>query len=157
MNWNGVRLGAFETYMDTPYWEQLQYVGDTRVQALLSVYLSGDDRLMRSAIAQFEQSRIPDGITTSRYPSALPQLIPPFSLIYVAMGWLIILAIGPLVRSVPTATIAWLIAGGVFYTLGTFFYHNPRVPYSHAVWHGFVLAGSVSHFVAVSTQVIPAA
>ena len=85
MNWNGVRLGAFETYMDTPYWEQLQYVGDTRVQALLSLYLSGDDRLVRTALEQFDQSRIPDGITTSRYPSALPQLIPPFALIYVAM------------------------------------------------------------------------
>lgn len=77
------------------------------------------------------------------------------TLIYVAMGWLIVLAIGPLVRAVPTATVAWLLAGGVFYTLGTFFYHNPRVPYSHAIWHGFVLAGSVSHFVAVATQVIP--
>jgi len=77
------------------------------------------------------------------------------TLIYVAMGWLIILAIGPLVRSVPAMTVAWLLAGGVFYTLGTFFYHNARVPYSHAIWHGFVLAGSVSHFVAVATQVIP--
>lgn len=75
--------------------------------------------------------------------------------IYVAMGWLIVLAIGPLVRSVPAATVAWLLAGGVFYTLGTFFYHNHRVPYSHAIWHAFVLSGSVSHFVAVATQVIP--
>jgi len=85
MDWNGARLGAFETYMDTPYYEQLQYVGDTRVQALISLYVSGDDRLVRQAIDHFDESRIPEGLTTSRYPSALPQIIPPFSLIYVAM------------------------------------------------------------------------
>lgn len=85
MDWNGVRLGAFETYMDTPYYEQLQYIGDTRVQSLLSLYLSGDDRLMRQAIEQFDASRNPEGLTTSRYPSAITQLIPPFSLVYVAM------------------------------------------------------------------------
>ena len=85
MNWNGARIGAFETYMDTPYYEQLQYVGDTRVQGLISLYMSGDDRLLRQAIEQFDASRIPEGLTASRYPSALRQLIPPFSLIYVAM------------------------------------------------------------------------
>ena len=47
MNWNGARIGAFETYMDTPYYEQLQYVGDTRIQSLISVYVSGDDRRPR--------------------------------------------------------------------------------------------------------------
>ena len=85
MSWNGARIGAFETYMDTPYYEQLQYVGDTRVQALISLYVAGDDRLVRQAIEHFDLSRIPEGITASRYPSALTQLIPPFSLIYVAM------------------------------------------------------------------------
>ena len=85
MNWNGARIGAFETYMDTPYYEQLQYIGDTRLQALISLYVAGDDRLMRQAIAHFDQSRIPEGITASRYPSELQQLIPPFSLVYVAM------------------------------------------------------------------------
>jgi len=85
MNWNGARIGAFETYMDTPYYEQLQYIGDTRLQALISLYVAGDDRLVRQAIAHFDDSRIPEGITTSRYPSELQQLIPPFALIYVAM------------------------------------------------------------------------
>ena len=85
MNWNGARLGAHETYMDTPYYEQLQYVGDTRIQALISLYVGGDDRLMRTALEQFDASRISEGITTSRYPSELTQLIPPFALIYVAM------------------------------------------------------------------------
>ena len=85
MDWNGARIGAFETYMDTPYYEQLQYVGDTRIQSLISLYMSGDDRLVRQAIEHFDASRIPDGLTMSRYPSALSQIIPPFSLIYVAM------------------------------------------------------------------------
>ncbi len=85
LNWNGARIGAFETYMDTPYYEQLQYIGDTRLQALISLYVAGDDRLMRQAIAHFDQSRIPEGITASRYPSQLQQLIPPFSLVYVTM------------------------------------------------------------------------
>jgi len=85
MNWNGARIGAFETYMDTPYWEQLQYIGDTRIQSLISLYVTGDDRLMRQAIEHFDYSRIPEGLTASRYPSALTQIIPPFSLIYVAM------------------------------------------------------------------------
>jgi hypothetical protein len=85
MNWNGARLGAFETYMDTPYYEQLQYVGDTRIQALISLYVAGDEQLMRRALRQFDDSRIPDGLTQSRYPSALAQLIPPFALIHVAM------------------------------------------------------------------------
>ncbi len=85
MNWNGARIGAFETYMDTPYWEQLQYVGDTRIQGLISLYVAGDDRLLRQAIEHFDLSRIPEGLTASRYPSALTQIIPPCSLIHVAM------------------------------------------------------------------------
>jgi hypothetical protein len=85
MNWNGARIGAFETYMDTPYYEQLQYIGDTRVQGLISLYVAGDDRLLRQAIEHFDLSRIPEGLTASRYPSALTQIIPSFSLIYVAM------------------------------------------------------------------------
>lgn len=85
LDWNGARIGAFETYMDTPYYEQLQYVGDTRIQALISLYVAGDDRLVRQAIEHFDASRLPEGLTTSRYPSALPQIIPPFSLIYVVM------------------------------------------------------------------------
>jgi hypothetical protein len=60
-------------------------VGDTRIESLIALYNSGDDRLMRNAIEQFEQSRIPEGITASRYPSAQAQYIPPFSLWWVAM------------------------------------------------------------------------
>jgi hypothetical protein len=71
--------------MDTAYWEQLQYIGDTRIQALISYTVSGDDRLARQAMLAFDRSRIPEGITQSRYSSSLLQLIPPFSLLYIDM------------------------------------------------------------------------
>lgn len=85
VSWRTARVCAHETYMDTPYWEQLQYIGDTRIQALVSMYAGGDDRLVRNAIQQFDESRIPDGLTQSRYPTDLPQIIPPFSLFWVGM------------------------------------------------------------------------
>jgi alpha-L-rhamnosidase len=84
-SWRTARLDAHETYMDTPYYEQLQYIGDTRIQALISYTVAGDDRLGRQALMAFDQSRIPEGITRSRYPSSLPQNIPTFSLIWVGM------------------------------------------------------------------------
>ncbi len=83
--WRTARLCAHETYMDAPYWEQLQYVGDTRIQALISYVMTGDSRLARQAIVNLDDSRTPEGITESRYPSALPQFIPPFSLLWVGM------------------------------------------------------------------------
>jgi alpha-L-rhamnosidase len=85
ISWRTARLDAHETYMDTPYYEQLQYIGDTRIQALISYTVAGDDRLGRQAITAFDQSRVPEGITRSRYPSSLPQNIPTFSLIWVGM------------------------------------------------------------------------
>jgi hypothetical protein len=83
--WRTARLCAHETYMDAPYWEQLQYVGDTRIQALISYAMTGDARLARQAIENLDDSRTPEGITQSRYPSSLPQFIPPFSLMWVGM------------------------------------------------------------------------
>ncbi len=85
ISWRTARLDAHETYMDTPYYEQLQYVGDTRIQALISYAVAGDDRLARQAIAAFDQSRMEEGITRSRYPSSLPQAIPTFSLLWIGM------------------------------------------------------------------------
>ncbi len=85
VGWRTARLCAGETYFDCPYYEQLNYVGDTRIQALISLYVSGDDRLMRKAITQFDDSRIPDGLTQSRYPSYVRQIIPPYSLFWIAM------------------------------------------------------------------------
>ena len=85
VGWRTARLCAFETYMDCPYYEQLQYIGDTRIQALVSYYNSGDDRLARNALNQFDQSRIAEGITLSRWPSYTHQQIPTFSLWYIGM------------------------------------------------------------------------
>ncbi len=85
VGWRTARLCAGETYFDCPYYEQLQYVGDTRIQALISLYVSGDDRLMRNAIGQFHDSQLPMGLTQSRFPCSEPQVIPPFSLIWIEM------------------------------------------------------------------------
>ncbi len=84
-SWRTARLCAFETYMDCPYYEQLQYVGDTRIQALISLYVSGDERLMKNAINQYADSRTDEGLTQSRYPNNLKQIIPPFSLFWAIM------------------------------------------------------------------------
>lgn len=76
---------------------------------------------------------------------------------YVAMGWLAVIAVVPISRELEPAALYWLVAGGIAYTAGTLFYHNRRLPYSHAVWHLFVLAGSACHFAAVVAQfVVPA-
>ena len=85
VGWRTARSCAHETYVDCPYYEQLQYVGDTRIQALISYAVAGDDRLARQAIGAFERSRRSEGITYSRYPSAPQQFIPPFSLLWVGM------------------------------------------------------------------------
>lgn len=85
VGWRTARLCAQETYVDCPYYEQLQYTGDTRIQALISLYVSGDDRLMRKAITDFNHSRVPDGLTQSRYPCRDMQIIPTFSLFWVSM------------------------------------------------------------------------
>lgn len=85
IGWRTARSCAMETYMDCPYYEQLQYIGDTRIQALVSLYNSGDDRLVRNAINQMDHSRIAEGITLSRHPSYSPQQIPTFSLWYIGM------------------------------------------------------------------------
>jgi alpha-L-rhamnosidase len=85
VGWRTARLCANETYFDCPYYEQLQYIGDTRIQSLISLYVSGDDRLVRNAITDFNESIFYEGLTRSRYPSANPQIIPPFSLYWVDM------------------------------------------------------------------------
>lgn len=85
VGWRTARLCAGETYFDCPYYEQLQYEGDTRIQSLISLYVSGDDRLMRKAILDFYHSRVPEGLTQGRYPSNRLQVIPPFSLYWISM------------------------------------------------------------------------
>lgn len=75
---------------------------------------------------------------------------------YLAMGWLIVLALRPLAAHVSVAGLVWLLAGGLCYTAGVVFYATDgRVRYGHAIWHGFVAAGSVCHFWAVLWYATP--
>ncbi len=83
--WHTARCCAHEHYEDCPYWEQMQYAGDTRIQALISYIGSGDGRLGRQAIRQFDESRIGGGLPMSRCPSNFRQIIPAFSLFWIMM------------------------------------------------------------------------
>jgi hypothetical protein len=85
VGWRTARLCAHETYMDCPYYEQLQYAGDARIQCLVSLFQTGDARLMRNAIDLLNDSRQSDGCTMSRYPTRLEQYIPGFALWWVGM------------------------------------------------------------------------
>ncbi len=85
VGWRTARLCAGETYFDCPFYEQLQYGGDTRIQEIISYYIAGDDRLARNAIELMNDSRIPEGLTFSRYPTRMHQIIPPFSLQWIGM------------------------------------------------------------------------
>jgi len=83
-SWRTLRNSAVEAFID-PYYEQLQYIGDTKIEAMVSIAVSGDDRLMRKAIKMFDNSRLPIGLTASRYPSCVLQVIPPYSLLWIDM------------------------------------------------------------------------
>jgi hypothetical protein len=85
IGWRTARLNAWETYTDCPYYEQLQYIGDTRIQALISYYNTSDDRLARNALTLMDHSRIAEGVTRSCYPTKGTQIISTFSLWYVCM------------------------------------------------------------------------
>ncbi|MCL4367656.1 MAG: hemolysin III family protein [Actinobacteria bacterium] len=74
--------------------------------------------------------------------------------VYLAMGWLVVPAIGPLTTHLDHAGVWLLVAGGLAYTLGSLFYVLNRVPYMHAVWHLFVLGGSVCHFLVIALFVV---
>jgi len=83
--WRTARLCANEIYWDCPYYEQLQYIGDTRIQMLISLYVSGDDRLMRNAIRYFNSSMSGEGLTSSNAPISQNTFIPTFSLAYIGV------------------------------------------------------------------------
>ena len=85
VSWRTARMCAHETYNDCPYYEQLQYIGDTRIQALISLVVSGDNRLMKQAIRQFASSMDRDGMLQAAYPSSGKNIIPPFSLFWIGM------------------------------------------------------------------------
>ena len=76
---------------------------------------------------------------------------------FLGMGWAVVAAIEPMLNSVAPGGLLLLLLGGLAYTLGIVFYAWKRLPYHHAIWHGFVLAGSISHFFAILFYVIPLA
>jgi len=78
------------------------------------------------------------------------------TLVYVFMGWIIIFAIKPLVNNLSEDGLFWLIAGGVAYTMGAILYGIRKIPLNHAIFHMFVVLGSVCHFVSVYSHVLPA-
>ena len=73
---------------------------------------------------------------------------------YIALGWLIVVDLEGLLSMVPIKGVLWLLAGGLCYTVGILFYAIKRIPYHHAIWHLFVLGGSVCHVVAVCRHVL---
>ncbi|MBI2425773.1 MAG: hemolysin III family protein [Candidatus Hydrogenedentes bacterium] len=79
--------------------------------------------------------------------------------LYVAMGWTIVIAAKPTLEMVPVDALVWVAIGGLLYTAGVIFYLWERLPYNHAIWHCFVLGGSVAHFIAIFAfiAVMPAA
>ena len=83
--WRTVKLCAQDILMSDASWEQLQYIGDTRIHALTLLYLSGDDRLMRNAIEQFDYSRSCEGMLASNYPNDGLSIIPCYSLVWIDM------------------------------------------------------------------------
>ena len=74
---------------------------------------------------------------------------------YIALGWLIVIDLEGLLTMVPTKGVLWLLAGGLCYTGGILFYAIDRIPYNHAIWHVFVIAGSFCHYLAVLWYVVP--
>lgn len=77
------------------------------------------------------------------------------TLCYLLMGWFAVVMIDPLLSSIHIYGLYWLIAGGLFYTVGAIFYLLQRLPYHHAIWHLFVIAGSVAHFIVILNYVLP--
>ena len=75
--------------------------------------------------------------------------------LYIAMGWMVLLAFKPLYSTLPPGGMALLVLGGLCYSLGTVFYHRDSFYYSHAIWHIFVLAGSLFHYFAILFYVLP--
>jgi len=68
------------------------------------------------------------------------------NLTYLAMGWIVLIAIYPLWKAMGTAAVLWIVAGGVAYSLGVIFYAMKRIKYMHTIWHVFVLAGTLIHY-----------
>ncbi len=77
------------------------------------------------------------------------------TLVYVLMGWMVVIAIKPMIQNVPPGGLIWMVTGGLSYTLGVIFYSWRSLKYHHAVWHLFVLGGSICHFFSILLYVLP--
>ncbi len=78
------------------------------------------------------------------------------TIMYVAMGWLIIFAINPLMQNLSTEGLWWLFGGGISYTIGAILFMQKKLPYNHAIFHIFVLLGTFAHFISIYFYLIPA-
>lgn len=78
------------------------------------------------------------------------------TILYLGMGWLILIALGPLIKNVPNGGLYWLLAGGISYSVGVLFYLWRKYKINHIIWHLFVLGGSICHFFAIFFHVLPA-
>ena len=83
MGWRTLRNGTAEVFEDGPYYEQLMYAGDARIESSVSLYLSGDERMSKNMLELFDNSRLPEGLTYARYPSSITQINPQYSLAWV--------------------------------------------------------------------------
>lgn len=93
------------------------------------------------------------GIVIELLPFDRRRILP--VIIYLLMGWVVVVALGPLVQSLPPSGLAWLVAGGVIYTLGVIFYALDKwIPHGHGIWHLFVLGGSICHYVTIFVYVV---
>lgn len=93
------------------------------------------------------------GIVVEVLPFDRRRILP--VIIYLLMGWVVVVALSPLIQALPPAGLAWLVAGGLTYSLGVIFYIlDKRVPHGHGIWHMFVLAGSVCHYVTIFVYVV---
>jgi len=117
-----LEMCSHETYLDCPYYEQLMYIGDTRLEVLATYATTSDDRLPKKALLMFDRSRKLSGLTQSRYPSRMMQVIPPFSLWWVGMVYdfamwrddpAFVKSLIPGVRSVLDAFIGYINADGL--------------------------------------------
>ena len=75
--------------------------------------------------------------------------------LYIVMGWLVVIAIVPLIRNLPTAGLVWLVAGGLCYTFGVIFFAWEKLRFNHAIWHLYVIAGSACHVIATVYYILP--
>ncbi|SDR96852.1 hemolysin III family protein [Gramella sp. MAR_2010_147] len=79
------------------------------------------------------------------------------TIMYVAMGWIIIFAINPLIENFSTEGLWWLFTGGIFYTIGAILFMQNKIPFNHAIFHIFVLLGTFAHFISIYFYILPSA